>query len=35
VLTHLPPLPAAELVALTRPLAAALGGRLVVWAASE
>ena len=35
VLSHLPPLPAAELRALTRPLAAPLGGRLVVWAAPE
>jgi ribonuclease BN (tRNA processing enzyme) len=33
VLTHLPPVPAAELAALVRPLADALAGRLVVWAA--
>jgi len=35
VLTHLPPLPSAELAALARPLGAALGGRLVVWAVSD
>jgi ribonuclease BN (tRNA processing enzyme) len=35
VLSHLPPLPANELRALTRPLAAALEGRLVVWAVAE
>jgi ribonuclease BN (tRNA processing enzyme) len=35
VLTHLPPVPAAELATLMRPLAAALGGRLVVWAIAE
>ena len=35
VLSHLPVLPAAELVELTRPLAAALGGRLVLWAPSR
>jgi ribonuclease Z len=35
VLSHLPPLPADELRALVGPLAAALGGRLVLWAAAD
>ncbi len=33
VLAHLPPLPAAELAALTAPLAAAFAGQLVLWTA--
>lgn len=33
VLAHLPPLPAAELVALAAPLAAAFAGELVLWTA--
>ena len=33
VLAHLPPLPAAELAALTAPLAAAFPGQLVLWTA--
>jgi ribonuclease Z len=35
VLSHLPVLPADELRELARPLAAALGGRLVLWAAAD
>jgi ribonuclease Z len=35
VLSHLPLVPTDELRALTRPLAAALGGRLVLWAVAD